>query len=161
MFKILRHFEGTSVFFNTFKSSIYPLLVSFFFLILMFIILSFTILLFESCIDKGCTFTDPMNTGYYLWITILTVGYGDQVPANWAARFVGILIMIMGSFYLAMPLAIIGNKFDQAYDEDEKGKHKHKEEEILTWGATKKRIVTSSYQLLSLVSKMGDLQQKH
>ena len=132
MFKILRHFEGTSVFFNTFKSSIYPLLVSFSFLLLMFIILSFTILLFESCIDKGCTFTDPMNTGYYLVITVLTVGYGDQAPGNWAARFVGIFIMIMGSFYLAMPLAIIGNKFDQAYDEDEDKKNKHKEEEGLS-----------------------------
>jgi len=166
MFKILRHFEGTKVIVRTFRLAYFPLLVSLYFVGLIFIVLSFLIFVFESCIDKECTFTDPMNTIYYCVITILTVGYGDQIPDGILGRLVGAFIMIMGSFYLAMPLSIIGNIFDQVYLAEQNEQKKNRGEklegpETLPIASTKERILSSSYQLLSVVSKMRDLHEVH
>ena len=130
MFKILRRFEGTKVIIKTFKLAFFPLLVSLYFVSLIFIVLSFVIFVFESCIGKDCTFTDPMNTIYYCVITILTVGYGDQIPTGIIGRLMGVFIMIMGSFYLAMPLSIIGNTFDQVFTAEQKDREKDRGEKL-------------------------------
>ena len=48
-----------------------------------------------------------------------TIGYGDQIPAPPPGKVVAVLIAFLGSFYMAMPLAIIGSKFEEAYKQRE------------------------------------------
>ena len=53
-------------------------------------------------------------------ITITTVGYGDIYPTTTMGRLVGVLAMIFGIIYTAMPLAIVGSFFFDAYDKHKK-----------------------------------------
>merc|ERR1712167_396878 len=75
-----------------------------------------------------CQFPDLFTAGYFLMITILTVGYGDHTPKTDLGRLIGILCMILGSCFLAMPLAIVGNKFQAAYDQEQAESSRHDEE---------------------------------
>lgn len=55
--------------------------------------------------------------------SVATVGYGSQVPSfNYpGALFIACIVMLFGTLYLAMPLAIVGIKYDLAWREyDEK-----------------------------------------
>jgi hypothetical protein len=53
-------------------------------------------------------------------ITITTVGYGDIYPTTTMGRLVSIFAMIFGIIYTAMPLAIVGSFFFDAYDKQKK-----------------------------------------
>ncbi|RHY56974.1 hypothetical protein DYB30_005280, partial [Aphanomyces astaci] len=50
-------------------------------------------------------------------LMVATVGYGDVVPSagNALGRITAIVIMIMGTLFLSMPLAIVGTEFDRAW----------------------------------------------
>ena len=48
---------------------------------------------------------------YYSYITLLTIGYGDIVPATLLAQKATILIGLLGQFYLVIITAIIVGKF--------------------------------------------------
>ncbi len=65
------------------------------------------IMLFEPCLDDDCVFKDSFNAGYFLIITLTTVGYGDQIPTQNAAQIIALVTMIFGSVFFAVPLAIM------------------------------------------------------
>ena len=96
-----------------------PLTVSFIVLISVMVIVSAILFFVEPCYGNDCIFTDQMNAAYYLVITLTTIGYGDQIPTSIPGRTIGALIAFLGSFYMAMPLAIIGSKFEEAFKERE------------------------------------------
>ena len=45
------------------------------------------------------------------------MGYGNQVPSYEDGRFVACFVMVFGALFLSMPLAIIGNEYDNAWNE--------------------------------------------
>merc|ERR1740121_2004076 len=45
-----------------------------------------------------------------------TVGYGDKAPKTVLGRTVGCMAMISGIVLISLPVAIVGNKFQQAYE---------------------------------------------
>eukprot|EP00602_Paraphysomonas_sp_CaronLab_P005023 CAMPEP_0185031144 /NCGR_PEP_ID=MMETSP1103-20130426/18444_1 /TAXON_ID=36769 /ORGANISM="Paraphysomonas bandaiensis, Strain Caron Lab Isolate" /LENGTH=962 /DNA_ID=CAMNT_0027566563 /DNA_START=709 /DNA_END=3597 /DNA_ORIENTATION=- len=45
-----------------------------------------------------------------------TTGYGNQVPSFLPARVVSVVVMLFGSLFLSMPLAIIGNEYSSAWE---------------------------------------------
>lgn len=49
---------------------------------------------------------------------VATVGYGNQVPSlsNWASVFVTGVAMISGQMYFSMPVFIVGNNFQNTYE---------------------------------------------
>merc|ERR1719502_1173305 len=98
----------------TAKNSAAPIVVSCFMLLSFMMVVSPILFLVEPCLDEvDCVFTDGFNTAYYLMITLTTVGYGDQAPLTMGGRVVAIVMMLSGALYMAMPLAIIGSKFDE------------------------------------------------
>lgn len=119
IFKVTRNFDGAKVLFVTAKNSIKPLMVSFIVLFSVMVVVSAVLFFVEPCLSVDCVFTDQLNAAYYLVITLTTIGYGDQIPTTVPGRAVGVLIAFLGSFYMAMPLAIIGSKFEEAYKERE------------------------------------------
>jgi hypothetical protein len=119
VFKVTRNFDGAKVLFVTTRNSMKPLMVSFIVLISVMVIVSAALFFFEPCYNSDCVFTDQANAAYFLVITLTTIGYGDQIPVTNPGKTIAMGIAFLGSFYMAMPLAIIGSKFDEAYKERE------------------------------------------
>ncbi|KAF0715080.1 Aste57867_3579 [Aphanomyces stellatus] len=112
---MLRNIDGMKVLRMAIAECIPPLLITLFFLIT--IVMMFATLLYyaEPCYDhRTCPFTDIFNAGYFAMVTVATVGYGDQVPTleNPYSVLTSVVVMIFGALYLAMPLAIIGIKYE-------------------------------------------------
>lgn len=58
--------------------------------------------------------------GYWLaWVSLTSVGYGRIYPRKNVGRLIGVFGMLFGSFYLAMPLYIIGGSFYQCWKKNE------------------------------------------
>ena len=61
-----------------------------------------------------------------LWwsiVTFTTVGYGDKFPITWAGRGVALGQMVVGVFFMAMPLTIVGTAFNAAWEGIQEGEH--------------------------------------
>jgi hypothetical protein len=93
------------------------LLVSLWFF-LAFITMSAVIFFYlEPCYDEGtCAWKDMFETSWFSVVTITTVGYGDMVPYYEHVRLLAIFLMFFGVIFTAMPLAIIGNEYEMAWD---------------------------------------------
>ncbi|ETW09901.1 hypothetical protein H310_00340 [Aphanomyces invadans] len=112
---MLRNISGIRVLHSTFRECMHPLQITLFFLVTIVMTLATLLYYAQPCYDgANCTFTDIINTGYFVMVTVATVGYGDQVPdlANPFGAFVVVVAMIFGALYLAMPLAIVGIKYE-------------------------------------------------
>ena len=120
IFKILRQFAGAKIMYRTAVTSFQPLSLTAVMLFLFFFIAASLIFIFEPCVTPDCTFEDVFNTGYFVIITLTTVGFGDQIPSNNMARFVAVITMLAGAVFLSMPIAVIGNQFENAYNDHEK-----------------------------------------
>ncbi|KAH7464695.1 Potassium voltage-gated channel subfamily C member 2 [Phytophthora ramorum] len=109
---------GTKVLFRAALDAIAPLTITLFFLITVVMVFATAIFYAEPCYDlETCTFTDIFNAGYFVMLTVATVGYGSQVPSihNAGSLLIGCTVMIFGTFYFSMPLAIIGIKYELAW----------------------------------------------
>jgi len=116
VFKIARHFNGSKVMSLTVQMSWRGLIVALFFLAVFLFLASILLQVVDPCIAANdCTFVDPVNGAYFVVVTMSTVGYGDQVPQITFSRLLTALFMFFGTFYIAMPLAVVGNKFEAAY----------------------------------------------
>jgi hypothetical protein len=120
VFKIFRSFSGTAILVETASNSLKPLSLTLMMLFMFFTVVASMVFMLEPCANKDCTFKDAYNTGYFLAITLTTVGYGDQIPKHAGARALAILTMMFGAVFLSMPIAVIGNKFESAYKNFEK-----------------------------------------
>jgi len=126
IFKITRRFDGTKVLVVTLYRSYEAIVIQILFLFTMCLTFGFLLFYMEPCIgnninamDNSCEFPDLLQSTYFLLITITTVGYGDQIPMSTGGRTLAVTVAILGSFYMAMPLSIIGSKFEEAYQERE------------------------------------------
>ena len=52
-------------------------------------------------------------------VTMTTVGYGAYYPKQAIGKFTAVVAAMFGTFYLAMPLTIIGTKFYEIYQDVE------------------------------------------
>jgi len=48
-------------------------------------------------------------------VTMTTVGYGVRYPVQYAGRFISVVAALFGTFFLAMPLTIVGGEFQNIY----------------------------------------------
>ncbi|DAZ99376.1 TPA: LOW QUALITY PROTEIN: hypothetical protein N0F65_005278 [Lagenidium giganteum] len=115
-------YDGSKVMFKAVGEAIPPLKITLFFLITVVMVFATGIYYAEPCYDLSkCTFTDIFNAGYFVMVTVATVGYGSQVPSlyNPGSLILTCVVMIFGTLYLSMPLAIIGIKYDSAWTEYE------------------------------------------
>ena len=88
-------------------------------------------------------FTSIFSCFWLIIITITTVGYGDISPTTVPGKLVCVAAMIFGILYTAMPLAIVGSFFFDAYDEEKKDLENPKE------------ILTKLDKLLTETAKTG------
>ena len=66
---------------------------------------------------------DMLDAIWTMIVTMTTVGYGGFFPLQPLGKIVALVAALFGSFYMAMPLTIVGSKFYEIYedvqDEDE------------------------------------------
>ncbi|OWZ21635.1 Voltage-gated Ion Channel [Phytophthora megakarya] len=113
-------YAGTKVLFRAVEAAIPPLTITMFFLITVVMVFATAIFYAEPCYDlQTCTFTDILNTGYFVMLTVATVGYGNQIPSlhNAGSLLLVCMVMIFGTIYFSMPLAIVGIKYELAWAE--------------------------------------------
>jgi voltage-gated potassium channel Kch len=48
---------------------------------------------------------------WFALVTMTTVGYGDKVPVTFLGKSVTVCGFILGIILIALPVAIVGNKF--------------------------------------------------
>ena len=81
--------------------------------------------------DGLCTYTARAfeHIPITFWFTIVTmtsVGYGDMYPVTYTGRFFASFIMLSGILTLAVPITLIGNKFQHVWTKEKQRKHKVK-----------------------------------
>jgi len=72
------------------------------------------------CCDRRAAPDDFRSIATAFWwsmVTMTTVGYGDKVPRTLAGRVVGCLAMVAGIVLISLPVAVVGSKFQEAYEE--------------------------------------------
>lgn len=63
----------------------------------------------------SAVFSSIPDTFWWCAVTFTTVGYGDVNPITPLGKMLGAATMFVGIFFLAMPLAIIGGSFQEAW----------------------------------------------
>lgn len=90
--------------------------VPIYFMFLAMIMLSFLVYLAEEKENAG-EFGHIGNAIWWCVATFTTVGYGDLNPETGIGQVIGSVSMIVGLFFLAMPLSIVGGSFHVAWTE--------------------------------------------
>ena len=60
-----------------------------------------------------------MGCGWFVLVTLTTVGYGDRYPLTSAGQIITSFAIICGVLFTAMPLTIVGNNFAAVWSEKE------------------------------------------
>ena len=63
--------------------------------------------------DEQSDFTSIPGTFWYCMVTLLTVGYGDEVPHTALGKFTAGLLMVSAVVTMALPISVIGTQFTQ------------------------------------------------
>eukprot|EP00931_Biecheleriopsis_adriatica_P075616 TRINITY_DN49440_c0_g1_i1.p1 TRINITY_DN49440_c0_g1~~TRINITY_DN49440_c0_g1_i1.p1 ORF type:complete len:524 (+),score=96.03 TRINITY_DN49440_c0_g1_i1:54-1625(+) len=73
----------------------------------------------QRCCDKygsATGFISIRDTFWWSIVTMTTCGYGDKAPATRLGQFIGSLTMLLGIVLISLPVAIVGSKFQSAYE---------------------------------------------
>jgi len=73
---------------------------------------------FLCCNEYGSPndFESIPDTFWWSMVTMTTVGYGDKAPKTPLGRTLGCVTMISGIVLISLPVAIVGTKFQEAYE---------------------------------------------
>lgn len=52
---------------------------------------------------------------WWSWVTMATIGYGDEVPKSILGKAFGMLVMFFGILVIALPVTVIGSNFSTVY----------------------------------------------
>eukprot|EP00756_Hemistasia_phaeocysticola_P008400 Hpha_TRINITY_DN14610_c2_g15::TRINITY_DN14610_c2_g15_i1::g.48378::m.48378 len=148
--KLGRGLNATEVLIQTFQGSQQALMVPFFFLLLGMVVVSSIMYLVEQgnySSEDGryyitnsqgheveASFPSIPDTLWWALVTMTTVGYGDLYPHTGAGKAVGSMAMMFGTIFFAMPIAIVGAEFTNAWE----GKKQRDGEDIKKYSSYKK-----------------------
>lgn len=67
--------------------------------------------------DSPNDFPSIIEGFWWSIVTMTTVGFGDVYPRTGAGKIVGIFTMLAGLLLISLPVAIVGRKFQEVYEE--------------------------------------------
>jgi hypothetical protein len=159
IFKLARNHSGTYILVRAIRASLAPISVALIFFMEIVFFFSVVMYMVDPNLDRNkAGFSDLLTSGYFVVVTIATIGYGDITPTkgNVASRLFAVMIMMSGTLFLSMPLAIIGTEFDRAWKQHAESVRKLQEQ---GYTAGIDAILASSSS--SAAGKSALPQQKH
>lgn len=115
LMSLSRHYFGFKIMIGSLRVSAESLPIPMFMLLLMVISGSIFLYYFEHQANPSL---DSIPQAMYLTIvTIATVGYGDVYPITVGGKITACILILSGVMYMAMPLAIVGSNFVQAWND--------------------------------------------
>ena len=70
---------------------------------------------FFTLVSHAYHFPSVSMASWFVVTTLTTVGYGDLVAATFGGRIVATFAMVTGIMLIALPIAVVGHKFQEAY----------------------------------------------
>lgn len=94
------------------------------------------------CTEYGSPndFPSVLSACWWAMVTMTTVGYGDVYPRTFLGKCVGFVAMLVGMLLVALPVAIVGQKFQDVYESHDLSEAKHR-------AAARMKIPQSSWTL--------------
>lgn len=120
IFKLARNHSGTYILLRAIRASLAPISIALIFFMEIVFFFSVVMYMVDPNLDRSKNgFSDLLTAGYFVVVTIATIGYGDITPTkgNMPGRLFTVMIIMSGTLFLSMPLAIIGTEFDRAWKE--------------------------------------------
>lgn len=130
IFKLARNHSGTYILLRAIHASLAPISIALIFFMEIVFFFSVVMYMVDPNLDRSKNgFSDLLTTGYYVVVTVATIGYGDITPTkgNMPGRLFSVMIIMSGTLFLSMPLAIIGTEFDRAWKEHAESVKKYQE----------------------------------
>lgn len=93
---------------------------------------------------------DMLDAIWTMIVTMTTVGYGGFFPLQSQGKIVALIAALFGSFYMAMPLTIVGSKFYEIYEDVEVEDYMLREEMKKIFKAKDKKNEKEAGKRLSL-----------
>ncbi|CEM28094.1 unnamed protein product [Vitrella brassicaformis CCMP3155] len=115
IFKLSRYSVGLRLMGEGLKRSIQALWILVFFLAIGIILFSSAMYEAEKRVEPSQFFPSIPATFWWAVVTMCTVGYGDVYPQTGWGKVVATAAMLAGILFIALPVAIIGNKFQEVY----------------------------------------------
>lgn len=73
--------------------------------------------LIDGCSRVPSPYKSIPDSFWWTMVTLMTVGYGDEVPVTGAGRLVACLAMLASVLLMALPISVIGSEFTQQWTE--------------------------------------------
>lgn len=130
IFKLARNHSGTYILLRAIRASLAPISIALIFFMEIVFFFSVVMYIVDPNLDRHKNgFSDLLTTGYFVVVTVATIGYGDITPTkgNMPGRLFSVMIIMSGTLFLSMPLAIIGTEFDRAWKEHAESVLKYQE----------------------------------
>jgi len=110
------------------------------------------------CTEESSPNDFPSAVSAFWWslVTMTSVGYGEVYPRTTMGKFVGFVAMLAGMVLIALPVAIVGQKFQDVYDN-------HDLDEAKRRAAMRMKVLGEVWSLVpssDVVPKMRKLQLK-
>merc|ERR1719271_1712577 len=103
----------------------------------------------ELCCDEyghPADFSSIVDSAWWAIVTMTTVGYGDKYPRTLLGKLVGAICMLFGILLIALPTAIVGQKFQEVY-------RRHHEAQRLQAKVEKARSQVLNNRFLKIATK--------
>jgi hypothetical protein len=77
------------------------------------------------------TFRSIPQSFWWAIVSMTTSGYGDKVPVTFGGRTFAVMAMCFGILLIALPVAIVGSKFQEAFAKMERGRAMEREFSVI------------------------------
>jgi len=120
LLKLGRYMSGIQLLMGSLKESVSALIIPLYMLVVLFTFFGTLVYAAEydpTMWNEGGRVQTISDAYWMVLVTMTTVGYGDYSPKTATGRIIIGFVMLFGLCFLAMPLAIVGNTFSEAWDQ--------------------------------------------
>lgn len=119
LYRLMKEFGGARMIKEFFSNRGESALLTLFFIMILILEFGGLVILWEESQVPDANITTASDAVWYVYVTITTVGYGDQYPVSDMGRLIGVLIMTVGVGLFGTITAFLANAFIEPDDEED------------------------------------------